>query len=60
MPTSWSAGEHDCKVFSTGGGRFLRCKCGWVRPLTAEECWGPGEPWRAIAAEHSAVAVATG
>lgn len=52
MPTAWSAGPHDVKVVIEGDDRSLRCKCGWTHPMTFEELWAKGEPWREIARQH--------
>ena len=52
MPTSWSAGQHDCKVVLATGTATLECKCGWTRALAKDEVWSVDEPWREIAREH--------
>lgn len=52
MPTSWSAGDHDCTVVLDSGTATLECKCGWTRALAKDEVWSVDEPWREIAREH--------
>ena len=52
MPTTWSAGEHDCRVFIDDGIGRVQCKCGWFETLTKDELWDPSEKWRLIASAH--------
>lgn len=53
MPSAYSAGAHDYLLRAgsddNGVNYWIKCKCGWSRPLTSEERSGD---WHAIAREH--------